>query len=703
VLQSSSELSLAALLAPRSILIYGASTDPVKIGGRPLHYMQDAGYAGRLFAVNPKSTQVQGIASHPNARSIHEPVDLAVIAVPAAGVCAAVDDCAEAGVRAAVIFSAGFAETGEQGRLMEAAAVASARRGGMRLLGPNCLGLFNSHTGCMATFTSTLEHAKPKQGPLAIVSQSGAIGSHLFVVANQRGLGIGTWVTTGNECDVDVADCLLHLADDPNTQAALIYLEGVKNGRKLVRALDAMHAAGKPVVAMKVGTSAIGAAAAASHTASLAGSDAIFDAVLRESGAYRVESIEDAIDAAYILAPAIRPAGRRLGVMTISGGAGVMMSDVAELCGLSMPPLPLAAQNRLAALLQHSGVRNPVDTTGRIFSELALVGTTIETMLECCEIDAIVCFFSSIGFSTTLFDEIRNQILSARKRFPDRLIVLSMLCSSDVRAEFEAVGLLVFEDPSRAVSAIGVLCEITERLRTTRSLPPPPMQAITLPSKASSEFEALDILRAVGIEGPLRAHANDVKEASLAASKIGFPVVLKISSPGIAHKSDIGGVVIGLKSSEAVEEAGNAMLASLHRQAADAKVDGFLVAAMVPDGVEVILGVSRDPTFGPIVMLGSGGVLAELLGDVTFRMAPFGETTARRMIQEVRIGRLLAGFRGRPPGDIDALAAALVKLSAFAFAHQDRLDSLDINPLKVLPAPNGVVALDALINLNSED
>ncbi len=698
-----SEGGLGRLLSPASVLVYGASNDPDKIGGRPLRYLREAGYEGRVYAVNPRGGLVQGVPASASARALGEPVDLAIIAVPAAAVPAAIEDCAQAGVRSAVLFSAGFAEASEEGRAAEQAIVRIARTHGMRLLGPNCLGLFDTRSGCMATFTSTLEHVAPKAGPLAIVSQSGAIGSHLFVACARRGIGVGTWVSTGNECDVDVADCLLHLAGDDATRAALIYLEGVKDGRKLVRALTAMREAGKPVIALKVGRSEVGARAAASHTAALAGRDAVFDAVLRDRGALRADSIEDAVDAAYVLGSGVRPAGRRLGIMTISGGAGVLMSDAAAQHGLDVPPLSDETQERLRSLLGHSGVRNPVDTTGRIFSRTGLVGDTLAAMLDAGGTDAVVCFFSSIAFTPSMSAAIREQILGVRRRYPDRLVVLSILCSAQMREQFEAEGILVFEDPSRAVAAVAQLCRIAEMGRAPRdeALPAEGSLAVHLPRGPMTEHEALEVVAQMGIGTPRRRIVRTPQQAAEAAREIGFPVVLKISSAAIAHKTEVGGVVLGLRSERQVADACRAMLDTVARRAPDAPIDGVLVAGMVEhDGAELILGVVQDPSFGPTVMLGSGGILAELLGDVSFRPAPFGLATARRMIDEVKASALLKGFRGRESADLDRLAQALVRLSRFAADAGDRIASLDINPLVV--CADGIVALDALVELRTE-
>ncbi|MDX1435041.1 MAG: CoA-binding protein, partial [Gammaproteobacteria bacterium] len=357
--------SLSALLEPRSVAVIGASDDPARIGGKPLWFFERAGYAGNVYAVNPNRETVQGHRCYAHISEVPEAVDVAVVAVPARHVVATVADCAARGVRSAAIFSAGFAETGPEGRRAQDELTAIAAHSGLRLLGPNCLGLYNSAHAFYATFTSTLELGFPAPRGVAIISQSGAYGSHVSLLAYRRGIGIHYWVTTGNECDVELAEVIAWMAENDDVRVIGAYAEGIRDRDALIEALSLARANGKPIVFMKVGRSAVGSEAAASHTASLAGADAVYDAALRQFGAYRARDTEEFLDVIYACAHGVRPRRPRLGLLTVSGGVGIQMADAAAEAGLEVPPMPQIAQRKLKELLPIATTRNPVDTTAQ--------------------------------------------------------------------------------------------------------------------------------------------------------------------------------------------------------------------------------------------------------------------------------------------------------------------------------------------------
>lgn len=690
------QTALDALFRPHSVAILGASDDPTRISGRPVRYLIEGGFKGPIYPVNPNRDTVQGLKAYKALADLPETPDVALLGVPASLTEQAVRECVEKGVKGAVVFSAGYAESGEDGLAIQKRIADIARAGGLRLLGPNCLGIFNPQIGFFGTFTQSLDKEMPGPGPLGIISQSGAYGSHIAYLARQRGIGINYWITTGNEADVDVAESLEWMAAQDDIKVIMAYVEGARDGERFRRALALAQARRKPVIMMKVGRSEVGAKAASSHTASLAGSDAIYDALFRQYGVHRAATTEEQIDVAYACARGIFPRGNKLGVVTLSGGAGVLISDAAERYGMDVAPMPEAAQATLKALLPFATVVNPVDTTAQALNDMGLLARNMEVILDQGGYDALLGFFSTVPNTRTLSGPLRNAIAKGCERFPDRLIALEMVADAEVVKEYERAGFLIFEDADRAVAALAALTRFSQafdRIETPRSVG----AAIPIGHEPLSEHAAKALLGKAGIPFLDERLATDARTAGDAADAIGYPVVLKIVSPDIEHKTEIGGVLIGIGDRAGVE-AGYATLinrAAMHRP--DASIEGVLVAPMAKKGVEVIVGVSRDPVFGPAVMFGLGGVHVEVLKDVTFRLAPFGRDEALRMIDEIRGRAMLDGVRGAAPSDVDALADLLVSVSAFAAAHRDDVETIDLNPVVVLPAGEGVVVLDALV------
>ncbi len=690
---------LTALLKPESVAIIGASNDPARIGGRPLRYLIDVGYAGHIYPVNPGRDTVQGLPSFANVSAIPAPVDLAIIAVSADKAIATLEECAAKGVNAAVVFTAGFAETGDAGRALQDRLTEIAHASGMRILGPNCLGIYNSSIGFYATFTATLENGLPHPTGAGLVSQSGAYGSHVSLLAIRRGIGIRYWITTGNECDVELGECIAYLASDPDIRVIVAYAEGVRDGNTLLNALTLARNARKPVVFMKVGQTSIGAQAAASHTAALAGSDAVYDSVLRQFGAYRAHDTEELLDVTYACQLGVLPKGPRIGFLTVSGGVGIQMADAAIAAGLDVAPMPEPAQARLKALLPYAATRNPVDATAQVFNDPGLIDAYLDIMLESGEYDAIVAFLTYVAAAESMVAPVRRAIENAHARHPDRLIVLVIVAPEAIIRRYEEAGCLVFEDPTRAVRAVAALHRIQQAFDAPISPPAHRAAAVveTLPDGPVSEQASKRLLAGAGLTVVEDRLATTGDEAADAARELGFPVVLKIASADIAHKTEVDGIRLEIDSAESASEAFRTLMEGAKGQRPDAQLDGVLVSPMLSGGVETILGVHRDPVFGPVIMFGLGGVLVELLDDVSFRVAPFDEDEARRMVLELKGRAILEGARGRGPYDLQALFTALARLSQFAAIHADTIESVDINPFLVLPEGQGAVALDALI------
>ncbi|MFQ5773350.1 MAG: acetate--CoA ligase family protein [Kiloniellaceae bacterium] len=692
-------LGLRPLLEPGSVAILGASNDPARIGGRPLRYMLEAGFERPIYPINPNRDTVQGLRAYPSIAEAPAPIDCAIIALPADIVADALEDCAANGVKSAVIFSSGFAETGPEGTVRQARLARIARRRGIRVVGPNCLGLFNAASGFYATFSTSLDGGYPDPGSVAIVSQSGAYGSHVFALARAKGLGVRYWITTGNESDVEIGECLTWAAQADEIAVIVAYAEGVRDRDTFLQGLALARDRRKPVVFMKVGRSAVGAAAAASHTAALAGSDAIYDAIFRQYGVHRAHDTEDMLDVAYACTAGLYPAGNRIGLVTISGGVGVQMADDAIDLGLDVAPMPEPAQARLKEVLPYAAPRNPVDITAQAFNDLSLVSKNFSLMLEEGRYDVIVAFFTMVAASRYIVDDLLKALGALRRRFRDRLIIMSIVAPPEIVRRYEAAGYLVFEDPSRAVAAAAALVGFGRGFARARPAPPPdlPDGPIEIPDRDLSERESKAILAAAGLPVIEERVARGVEEAANAARETGFPVAMKLNSPDIAHKTDIGGVLLDIDSVEAVRRGYETLLSRASAAKPAARRDGVLIGPMAPRGIETILGVQRDPVFGPAVMFGLGGVFVEVLHDVAFRLAPFGEDEAHRMIREIKGLKVLQGVRGQPPADLDALARALARLSAFAAACADQIESIDVNPFLVLPEGQGALALDALI------
>ena len=685
---------LDRLFRPRSIAVIGASTNPAKIGGIPVAHLQRLGYTGAIHPVNPGAREVQGLACHANVRDIGAPVDLAILAVPMAAAEQALLDAAAAGVPSAVLFTSGYAEVGAAGHAAQQRLSAIARERGIRVLGPNCLGFMNLRENVYATFSPAPQAGRAPVGGIGLVSQSGAFGIYAYAMARERGMGLSYWVSTGNECDLEFADVVAWLARDADTKVILGYMEGCRDGAKLKAALRLAREAGKPVVITKVGRTASGAAAAASHTAALAGDDAVFDALLRQHGAIRTHTIDEFFNAGYALSGAVRPRSASVGIITLSGGVGALMADDAEEVGLDLPALPDTEQRRIVGRVPFAAPRNPVDITGQVTSEPELMNFAARTMLNSGCYGSLLGFFAAAGTSPTFFPHILDFARTIRAEYPEVPLVLCALFTPERRQALEELGCLVFTDPSAAVRATRVLASTAEAAPSSTASRAAGA-SFALPAGALNEPDSLAVLQRAGVPVVAIECVQGADAAVAAARRIGFPVVLKIVSPDILHKSDVGGVRLGLGDDTAVRAAHDELLADVRRAAPEARIDGVLVAPMVPGGVECILGVQRDPTYGPVVMVGLGGVLVEVLRDVSLRLAPFDHAEAHAMIDELRGRRLLDAHRGRAPADVNALAAALVALSDLAVAAGERLESIDVNPFLVREC--GAVAVDAVV------
>ena len=684
--------SLAPFFHARSVAVIGASSDPAKVGGSVLANLRAGGFAGRLVAVNASRAVVQGLPAVPSILDVAGAVDLAVVAVPAPAVLPVLEQCATKGVPGAVVISAGFREAGPDGRAREDALRRWLARVPLRLIGPNCLGWIRPAQHLNLTFAPGM----PRVGPLGFFSHSGALCTVILDWSREHNLGFSLFASLGNQADVNETDLIDALADDPDTRVILGYLEGVADGRAFFTALAAA-AARKPCVLMKAGRSAEGARAVSSHTGALAGSDRAFDAAVRQAGALRVFTLEELFDVARALVSGRTPPGRRVILVTNGGGLGVLATDAARETGLEVSPLPEPVRARVAAVLPpHAAVANPIDLVGD--ATAARYGAALEALAG--EPASLVVMLAPQA--ATDAGAVARAVLATTRRWPTP--VLGVLAGgARVRpgvAALEEGGVPCYPFPEQAVRALARAVTLTERRRAPAARPPAPVDPTRLAAALGAAraaariglLEGAPLLEAYGIDVVPARLARTPDEAAAAAGELGGPVAIKIVSPDISHKSDVGGVTLGLASPAAAAEAAARMLAHVARLRPDARLDGVLVQAMVEgSGAELLLGSVRDAQFGPLVVVGFGGIFVEVLGDTATRLAPVDPDEARAMLEELRMAPALHGARGRAAVDLDALAGAVSRFSRLVAEVPDLME-LEINPL--LATDKGSRALD---------
>jgi acetate---CoA ligase (ADP-forming) len=709
---------LDALFRPRAVAVIGASRERGTIGAEILHNLIARGFQGPVYPVNPKAGFVQSVLAYPTIEAVPGPVDLAVLVVPAAAVPPILEACGRAGVAAVVVISAGYRETGEEGARRERVLVECARRHGMRLVGPNCLGLLNTEPAVSldATFAPTY----PSAGRIAFSSQSGALGLAILEHSAQLNLGISHFVSVGNKADVSGNDLLEYWEQDPGTDLILLYLESFGNPRRFTQIARRVGRR-KPIVAVKSGRTGAGQRAAASHTGSLAGSDAAVDALCLQSGVIRTDTIEELFDVAMLLAHQPVPRGNRVAIVTNAGGPGIMATDACESHGLQVVTLADETVTALRAFLpREASTRNPVDMIASAAPESyekavrltasdpgvdavlaiyvppvvtrpldvaqAIVRGTADAAREARALGrapkpVLTCFMGSHGVPEGLRSLQEGQIPSYA--FPESAAI--------ALARVVRYGRWLAEPEG----ASRIFADVDAR-RAQAALARARAQADAGEGTWLDPGETRELLAAYGLATPLARVVHDEAEAVRAAAAAGGPVVLKLVSATIAHKSDVGGVVLDLRSESEVRDAFRGIQARLEARGLLSQIEGVLVQPMIREGVEAIVGVTHDRSFGPLVMFGIGGVHVELLRDVAFRVHPLTDRDARDLVRSVRGFPLLEGYRGAAPGDVAALEELLLRVSQLAGDHPE-IAEMDLNPLKVLPPGRGCVVVDARV------
>lgn len=697
--------NLDALFNPASIAIIGATPDLKRIGGRPLNYLRQNEYRGRIYPVNPKYDEIAGLTCYADITQIRESVDLVIIALPGRLVLESVKQCAAKGVRAIIIFSSGFGEMDEAGKRLQDEIAAIAGKHGIRIQGPNCLGMFNTNNGVFATFSTIIENQTPYKSKISFVSQSGALGSYAYTSARQRRIGFSHFVATGNESDIDVADCIAYFAQDPHTDVIACYVEGTGDGEKLLDAFRLAAANRKPVIVLKVGRTDEGKKAALSHTGSLAGSDEVFNEIFRQYGVYRADTVEEFLDVTYGCSQLPFPQGERIAVFTVSGGVGIMLADSLTQERFDLPSPSADVQHKLKSLLPYAGVNNPIDMTAQLNARPGLLDDFMDAVLGSGEFDAAVAF---LGF-TGLYPDTLNVRIHSLERIANKYagipFITITLHDDESRKQFTDRGLFLVEYPTQAVHIMKALYFFQQFYSRGTERPLEPKRrdvAIPLHADVLTEYESKVWLGQCGLPVTREKLAVTVEDAVAYAAEIGFPVVLKGMSPQILHKTDLGLVHLNIHDEQTVAERFQFIKGQIER-AAGAQFDGVLVQEMLlGDAIEMFIGSKRDPVFGHMVLVGVGGIFIEVFNDVAMRKAPVSEEEAAKMVGELRGSSVLQGLRGQPPYDVAALSRVIAAFSRLVADAGDVLEEIDLNPIMVFGQGRGVKIADALVTLNEQ-
>ncbi|HEY4043122.1 MAG TPA: acetate--CoA ligase family protein [Rhodopila sp.] len=690
---------------PESIAVLGASPDLHRIRGRLLHQLRENGFPGRILPVNPSYQEIDGLRCY---RSIETAgaADLALIAIPAAGVATAVEDCARAGVKNALIISSGFAEEGGAAGDMQAELLAITQRTGLRACGPNCEGYYNALGRIATTFSPTVETKADDKTTLVsdkrvgVIAQSGGIGFALFNRGKAADLGFSYVISTGNEADLTMADFLDYMVEDPHTHAVMLFCEAVRNGPGFVAALKKARDRGKPIIAIKIGRSDAGTRASVSHTASLSGSHTAYHAIFERYGVIEAEDPDEAVAIAGLALTCPLPRGRRTGIITVSGGGGAWMADTLSAFGLIVPNLSAASQAALRPLMPSYGAAgNPVDVTAQGSNTGPAMMTVMEHLADSNEIDMIVLVGSLASETRASLDAERVRAVATRCGKP-MMVWSYTIPSAFGRAAAAGCGLYIDSNLRNIGVAMSKLAAYAEAMQ--RKLPEPfsPLSGHLYPGLPQTvpEYRAKRVL-AAWLPDSRETLTNTAEEAADTAERLGFPVVLKIQSPQLPHKTEAGGVRLNLATREAVTEAYTSMLTDVRHHVPGATIDGVLVQRMAPRGHELVIGMVNDPTFGPIMMLGFGGTTVELFGDVVHAPAPVDAAEATRMILALKSASLLTGFRGAKPIDLAPVAHLVAALSRAALTLSAQVSAFELNPVILHQDGSGVTVADALLTM----
>ena len=696
---------LDTFFRPQSVAVIGASRDPEKLGYAVLANLEKGGYRGRLYPVNPKASEILGLPAYPSVLDIPDPVDLAVVVIPYRFVPAVLEQCGQKGVPAVVVISAGFREAGREGLERERELVEIARKYDLRIIGPNCLGVIDTATPLNATFAAGM----PPAGPIAFMSQSGALGTAVLDMAMAGRIGFSKFASLGNKADVSEIDLLEAWGDDSESRVILIYVEGLPDGQKFMQVARKVTR-DKPVVAIKSGVTKSGSRAVSSHTGSLAGSEAAYKAAFQQAGVIRAASMEALFD--YARAFAYQPLlkGDRIGIVTNAGGPGILATDALEHADLEIPRLARETMEALEDYLPGAAsAANPVDVLGDALADRYEHATRL--VLADPNVDGLIVIVTPQAMTEI---EKTAHVVGQMAQETDKPILGCFMGEARIEAGVKVLrqyGVPNYPFPERAAAALAAMSAY-RREREQPIFEVKECSVCMLPVRelfdhvraegrvSVGEAEAREVLKAYGFPIPQSRLAKTPEEAVEIAEEIGYPVVLKIASPDILHKTDVGGVKLNVGTPDDVRDAFDLIVYRAGRYVPGARIWGCLVQQMVPGGREVLVGMSRDPQFGPLVGFGLGGIYVEALKDIAFRIAPFGRQEAEEMMREIRSYPLLEGVRGEPPADHEAMVDALLRVSQLVTDFPEIVE-LDINPLMVFDEGHGAIAIDMRLVLAS--
>jgi acetate---CoA ligase (ADP-forming) len=695
---------LESFFEPRSVAVVGASREEGKVGHDVLRNLIQYEFQGEIYPINPKADEIMGLKCYPSVSSVPGDVDLVVLVIPAKIAIPVLEDCAKKKVKAVIIITAGFKEVGREGADLERQVVEIAHKNGMRIVGPNCLGLISTPSNLNASFADGM----PEKGGIAFLSQSGAFGTAVLDWAIGEKIGFSKFISVGNKADVDETDLIRAIGDDAESKVLLGYIESVENGPAFMKTVREVTKK-KPIIMFKSGGTEAGARAASSHTGALAGSDKAYDAAFRQVGVLRARKVVDLFDWGLAFSSQGRIKGPNVGLVTNAGGPGIIATDAIEESDLKMATLAKETIESLRAPLPPTAnLYNPVDVIGDAKADRYEVA--IRGVLKDPNVDGLIVILTP---QTSTEPELTAELIVKAAQSTDKPVLACYMGGPRVAPGAKILmqnGVPVYPFPERAVMAMDAMYRQQKWMETPASDTPAfdvakdkvarVFQSVRDSGRLElGELEAREVVEAYGFRLPKSVLVKSAEEAAAAAHTVGLPCVMKISSPDILHKSDIGGVKVGLKTEEDVVSTYSDMVDSISRKKPDALIEGVLVQEMVSGGKEIILGMMRDPQFGPMLMFGLGGIYVEVLKDVAFRIAPLTRADAETMIEEIRSVALLKGARGEAPADLDAVVDGLLKLSQLVSDFPEIVE-LDVNPLLVFGKGEGAIALDARLTLN---
>ena len=698
-------MKFADFFCPKSVAVIGAAREETKVGHTIVHNILNSGYSGKLFLINPNANEIHGKKCYKSLLDVEENIDLAIMVIPSKFILQALEDCSKKQTKFAIIISAGFKETGIEGALLEKQLIEKAKGFGIRILGPNCLGMIDFNYPINASFSPSM----PDKGVIGFISQSGALGTAVLDWAMTNGIGLSKFVSMGNKADISEINLFEDWLDDNKTNVITAYLEGVTNGNEFMRVCNKVTKK-KPIIIVKSGNTMAGAKAVSSHTGTLAGSSRAYDAAFKQTGVIRAKTIKDLFNFAIAFAHQPLPKGNKIVIITNAGGPGIMASDACEENQMQLAKIDIQTVEILKSFLPSaSNFYNPVDVLGDALADR--YGKTFEIILKDKNVNAIIVILTPQAMTQGL-DTAKALVNAIKESCREIPVLTSFMGGAEIKEGVDYLnknGIPNFTIPEEAVQALRVMIDqeswMAKKEDSKKVFKSDKNKVKSIFEKTIregrlelGEMEARGILEAYGIRVPIAKVARDLKEARKVVKLTGYPVVLKIDSPDILHKTDVGGIKIGIKNYKELEESFEGIISNVKKYMPSAKINGISIQEMIESKKETIIGINKDPQFGPMIMFGLGGIYVEILKDVSFRIAPISPTDAREMIEEIKTVKLLKGVRGEKPSDIESIVEVLLKISQLVIDFPCIIE-MDINPLFVKEEGKGSIAGDVRIRI----